>query len=153
MYFGKNVLLNMRQMIKLYDSFLDEIRKKYHLTQIEVTIISFLYNNPSKDTAKDISALRMLPKGNVSQGVESLIQKHFLTRSPDRTDRRIIHLSLLEEAQPLITEIEDAKIHFRNILFDGFTQEEITLFEALNDRMINNVLHITERKEVTKHEE
>ena len=46
MYFGKNVLLNMRQMIKLYDSFLDEIRKKYHLTQVEVTIISFLHNNP-----------------------------------------------------------------------------------------------------------
>lgn len=78
MYFGKNVLLNMRQMIKLYDSFLDEIRKKYRLTQVEVTIISFLHNNPGKDTAKDISTLRMLPKGNVSQGVESLIQKKIL---------------------------------------------------------------------------
>lgn len=151
MYFGKNVLLNMRQMIKLYDSFLDEIRKKYHLTQVEVTIISFLHNNPGKDTAKDISALRMLPKGNVSQGVESLIQKKYLARTPDTTDRRIIHLSLLKEAHPLVLEIEETKIHFRNILFDGFSQEEITLFETLNNRMIQNALH--HRKEVSKHEE
>lgn len=146
MYFGKNVLLNMRQMIKLYDSFLDEIRKKYHLTQVEVTIISFLHNNPGKDTAKDISALRMIPKGNVSQGVESLIQKNYLSRIPDKSDRRIIHLSLLEEAQPLIDEIEEAKIHYRDMLFDGFTQEEITLFENLNDRLVSNALQITERK-------
>ncbi len=146
MYFKQNILFNMRQMIKHYDSFLDEIRKKHHLTQVEVTIISFLYNNPAKDTAKDISSLRMIPKGNVSQGVESLIQKNYLSRIPDKSDRRIIHLSLLEEAQPLIDEIEEAKIHYRDMLFDGFTQEEITLFENLNDRLVSNALQITERK-------
>ena len=68
MYFGKNVLLNMRQMIKLYDSFLDEIRKKYHLTQVEVTIISFLHNNPGKDTAKDISPFECFQKGTSLKG-------------------------------------------------------------------------------------
>lgn len=141
-----NMLLNMRQMIKLYDSFLEEIRKKYHLTQVEVTIISFLNNNPGKDTAGDISNLRMIPKGNVSQGVESLIQKKYLTRTTDETDRRKIHLSLLSEARPIVKEIENTKLHFRDNLLIGFTDEEVHLLENLNERMFTNALKMIERK-------
>ena len=141
-----NMLLNMRQMIKLYDSFLEEIRKKYHLTQVEVTIISFLHNNPGKDTAGDISSLRMIPKGNVSQGVESLIQKKYLTRTTDEADRRKIHLSLLSETHPIVEEIENTKLHFRDNLLIGFTEEEIRLLENLNERMFTNALKMIERK-------
>ena len=54
---------------------LKAICEEYRLTLIEATIISFLHNNPAKNTAADIVELRMLSKGNVSQAVESLIQK------------------------------------------------------------------------------
>lgn len=141
-----NILLSMRQLIKLYDLSLDEIRKKYKLTHIEVTIISFLHNNPGKDTAGDIASLRMLPKGNVSQGVESLIQKSFLARIQDTSDRRKIHLSLKDEALPIVMEIEQSKIRFKELLFDGFTQEEIDLFGNLSTRMVQNISNIIERK-------
>ena len=58
----------------------------------------FLYNNPGKDTAADITELRMLSKGNVSQAVESLIQKGSAKDGPlTRLDRRKIHLSLLPQ--------------------------------------------------------
>ena len=42
----------------------------------------------------DIVELRMLLKGNVSQAVESLIQKSLLKREQNKEDRRKIHLSL-----------------------------------------------------------
>ena len=70
---------------------LKDICNNYQLTIIEATIISFLYNNPGKDTAADIVELRMLSKGNVSQAVESLIQKSLLKREQDKEDRRKIH--------------------------------------------------------------
>lgn len=70
-----NFLVNIRRIIKLHETMLKQICQDYHLSLIEATIISFLYNNPGKDTAADIVELRMLSKGNVSQAVESLIQK------------------------------------------------------------------------------
>lgn len=143
---ASNILLSMRQLIKLYDLSLDEIRKKYKLNHIEVTIISFLHNNPGKDTAGDIASLRMLPKGNVSQGVESLIQKSFLARIQDTSDRRKIHLSLKDEALPIVMEIEQSKIRFKELLFDGFTQEEMDQFGNLSTRMVQNISNIIERK-------
>ena len=72
------LLLCIRKTVKLYESMLKPVCDHYRLTLIEADIISFLQNNPGKDTAGDIVGLRMLSKGNVSQAVESLIQKSLL---------------------------------------------------------------------------
>ena len=76
-----------RYIIKGQDALIKELCDHFHLTKIEGTIIVFLYNNPGKDTAGDIVELRMLSKGNVSQAVESLIQKSLLTREQDAEAR------------------------------------------------------------------
>ena len=70
-----DILLSIRRVVKLYDRYMEDTRNRYGLSHLEITIISFLHNNPGRDTARDICKTRMLPKGNVSQGVESLIQK------------------------------------------------------------------------------
>ena len=103
-------------MIKLYDRYMEKICALRRLSHLEITIISFLHNNPGCDTARDISEMRMLPKGNVSQGVESLIQKGLLGRETDGADRRRIHLTLTEAANPIVEEIEAAKALFLSLI-------------------------------------
>lgn len=98
---GAKFLTNFRRTIKLYDSMLKPVCDRYLLTQLEATIISFLHNNPGRDTAADIVELRMLSKGNVSQSVESLGQRKLIIRQQDSADRRKIHLALTEEATRL----------------------------------------------------
>ena len=44
-------LVQFRQLNKLYECMLKEICGRHKLTLIETTIISFLYNNPGRDTA------------------------------------------------------------------------------------------------------
>ena len=48
------------------------------MSRVTGFLMSFLYNNPGKDTATDIVELRMLQKGNVSAVVESLVNKSLL---------------------------------------------------------------------------
>lgn len=55
-------LVQFRQLNKLYECMLKEICGRHKLTLIETTIISFLYNNPGRDTAADIVELRMLSR-------------------------------------------------------------------------------------------
>ena len=74
-------LLGIRAAMKFQDSLLKQLSETYGLTLIEANVITFLHNNPGKDTAADITELRMLSKGNVSQAVESLIQKALLKKS------------------------------------------------------------------------
>lgn len=79
---------------------------------MEATIITFLRNNPSVDTAADIAELRMLSKGQVSQAVESLVQKGLVTRQPDASDRRRIHLLLCEKSIPVTDSIDAIQRQF-----------------------------------------
>ena len=63
---------NIRRIIKLHESMLKEyVCQEYAMTLTEAAVISFLYNNPGKDTAADIVELRMLQKSNVSQAAET----------------------------------------------------------------------------------
>lgn len=131
-------LVGIRQIIKLHESLLKKVCEQYQLTPIEGTIISFLYNNPGRDTAGDIVELRMLSKGNVSQAVESLIQKSLLQRSQDRYDRRKIHLALLPEAAPITAAMESVREEFHRQLFSGLSEEEREIFFSINRRMLEN---------------
>ena len=54
---------------------MEEATEKLSITQTEIEIIMFLFNNPDYDTAKDISELRKFPKSCVSKAVDNLIKK------------------------------------------------------------------------------
>ena len=143
-----NFLTNFRRTIKLYDTMLKEICGAYHLTMIEANIISFLYNNPGKDTAGDIVELRMLSKGNVSTAVEALIQKHLIEREQDKTDRRRIHLYLLPAAEPITNRISEIREQFSEEILFVFSEEERKQFEVLNDRLWENTRNAMKRREI-----
>lgn len=139
------VLTSIRQIIKLYETYLETTREKYGLSLMEIRIISFLANNPDKDTVGHIANARMLSKGNVSRGAESLIQKGLLERIPDKNDRRWVHLHLRPTADSIIEEIEEVGRIFEEQLFTGFTQEEYEQFNELNDRFFENIIQGLER--------
>mgnify|MGYP003255414754 CR=1 FL=1 len=142
-------LMYFRRIIKLHESMLKEICETYQLTMIEANIISFLYNNPGRDTARDIVELRMLSKGNVSQAVESLIQKGMLKRIPDQSDRRMIHLALLEKTDPIVQTMARQKTAFQDELFTGFSDGEKELYHQFNCRMMENAKSAMKRSETT----
>ena len=141
------LLIGFRRMIKLHETMLKDVCQKYQLTLIEASIISFLHNNPGKDTAADIVDLRQLSKGNVSQAVESLIQKSLLNREADRQDRRKMHLFLREEAEPVVLEIDQMQNQYSQEMFAGLSEEEWKQFQEINDKIMENVTNAVKRRE------
>ena len=142
-----DILLLIRGLGKLNDKCLETVRKEYELSQIEVTIMGFLHNNPGKDTVGEIAYWRMLPKGNVSQGVESLIQKRLLQRICDKDDRRKIHLQITEQAKDIVRGIDKARKKYDEKISLGFSEEEKKLYFQLNGKILENVFEGLERKE------
>lgn len=146
MSLATDMLLTNRGLIKLYEQSLTQIRTAWQLSQLEITIISFLHNNPGRDTIGDISEIRMIPKGNVSQGVESLVQKSYVVRTPDPKDRRKVHLSLTDRTQAIVSEIEETQKNYGAWIFEGFTEEELRLFQQMNEKILERVNEKLERK-------
>ena len=135
------LFIGMRSLFRLYDKMLKKVCTAHDLTLIEADIISFLQNNPGKDTAADIVELRMLSKGAVSKGVESLIQKSLLERIPDNKDRRKIHLRLKSQAGPVTESINQVREQFVDTVLDGFSKEELELQTDFFRRLFDNVTY------------
>ncbi len=143
---ASDMLMLVRYMMKLYEKYLEDVQMKYRLSHIEIAIIGFLYNNSERDTAADIVERRMLPKGNVSAGVETLVQKGLLMRRQDQTDRRKIHLSLLEKAVPIVQEIEEINKKFRRQIFKNLSNDDLKTYEKTTDFILENLKEVLERK-------
>ncbi len=139
-------LVNLRGIVKLHESMLKEICEQYHLSLIEATIISFLYNNPKKDTAADIVELRMLSKGNVSQAVESLIQKMLLERENDRADRRKYHLSLTIKTKPITDSLEHQFARFYEEVFEGISEKDREWYHDIQEQITCNTKNAMVRR-------
>lgn len=57
-----------RRIALFHDEMLTCACRKHHLTLMEANVISFLSNNPDKDTASDIVELRMFSKSGCFKG-------------------------------------------------------------------------------------
>lgn len=145
MIYATDFLFNISRIVKLHESMLKSVCEKYSLTLIEAKVISFLHNNPGRDTAADIAELRMLKKSNVSQAVEILFQKSLVKREQDKSDRRKIHLSLTPKAAPIIRSIDGLWEKFQKEIFMGISDEELESFENVNNKMQKNIIRITEK--------
>ena len=135
-------LFNISRIVKLHESMLKSVCEEYNLTLIEAKVISFLHNNPGKDTAADIAELRMLQKSNVSQAVEILFQKSMISREQDKSDRRKIHLSLTPNSAPIGRSIDDLWEKFKKGILMGISDEELESFENVNNKMQKNIIRI-----------
>lgn len=127
-----------RSLFRLYDKLLKKVCMEHDLTVIEADIISFLQNNPGKDTAADIVELCMLSKGAVSKGVDSLIRKSLLERIPDTEDRRKIHLKLMPQAGPVTATVDEVRNEFLETVLEGFTREELEMQDRFMRRLFDN---------------
>lgn len=144
--FNSETMSQLKTVAKSYEAIFAPLCQQLELTQLEVDILLFLHNHPTKDTASHIVELRMLAKSNVSQGVESLIHKELLLRFPDEKDRRRIHLRPSTKAEPVLRRLTQVQNQWNACLFDGFSEEEHQLLHDLTQRIFMNAKSLLERK-------
>jgi DNA-binding MarR family transcriptional regulator len=126
--------------MKLQEKYLESVRYEFNLSRIEIIILTFLHNNPSYDSARDIVEFRMLQRGNVSAAVDTLEKKGYLIRYTDPDDKRIVHLKLTEQTNDIVHAIEEKQEALVSCIFAGFSEDEKKNFAAYNARLYQNVM-------------
>lgn len=130
---------NLTSFKNLYIGVMAPVCEKYDLTFMELTVLLFLHNNPNHDTASEIVKLRRLTKSHVSISVRSLIDKGLLLGNRNDNDRRTIHLQITDAAMPAVEAGAVAQRDLAEIMFAGFTQEDLSRMSDMIERITNNV--------------
>ncbi|MCI8480434.1 MAG: MarR family transcriptional regulator [Oscillibacter sp.] len=131
--------IRSRGLGKLYARLFTPLLEEWGLTQTEADILLFLANNPGYDTARDMAEKRHLAKSHISAGIEALAGRGLLERSWQEGNRKTIHLRLTAAADPIVEEGRALQRRYGELLFRGFTQEEICRLSRWLDRVTENV--------------
>ena len=124
---------------KVYTQFLSPVFEKHNLTYMELTVLLFLANNPTLDTASHIVKCRNLSKSHVSMSVRSLTEKGLLEGMYQDGDRRAVHLKPTQWAEEIIAEGREAQRAFMNVDFSGITPEELKTLSLLIEKTDKNI--------------
>ena len=139
------ILSELKKLKSAYELQFNSLSNQEDLTQIELTILGFLLNNPTFNTAKDIEEVHVLKKSNISNAIDRLIVRGYLTRNRDIQDRRIIHLEITEKGLAIATEIKEIQKNFFTILFSDISKEECDIYFDIHRRIVNNIKKVEKR--------
>ena len=121
----KNYFAHCVDVEELYENMVSPVCEKYELTYMEFTVLMFLTNNPQYDTATQIVKYRHLAKSHVSISIRSLQERGLILGEHKGGNHRTIHLSVADKARDIIAAGRVAQGKFCEIVFAGFSKEEI----------------------------
>lgn len=129
---------NLNTFKNAYEKMVSEICTKFDLCRAEADILLFL-SKSKKDTATDIVAYTGYSKSNVSTAVRKLELSGYLKTVVLDSNRRTVHLSLLDKSNPVIRYSTKKKKEFELEIFNGFSEEEANALSLLIDKVSNNI--------------
>ena len=124
---------------KQYNAMFKDVIEKYDITQVEVDILAFFYNNPEYQYAQDIVKIRGINKGHASIGVDKLVKKGYLERIVDKKCRRCHILKITEKANPIVEDIVNVQKQYHHIINQNISQEEKEQFDRVLYQMYMNL--------------
>ncbi len=122
----------------LYELYAKPIREKYDLTQMEYSILLFLYRNPDCDTASAIVRISQFTKSHVSTATKKLEERGLITGEHEGNNNKTVHLRLTDLAEKILQEAADATERYKKCLFNGFSGEELQQMRHYFGRICEN---------------
>lgn len=138
--------MNGQQFKKLYEKQYEPLMKKYEMKKIELDVMFFLYTYKRYDTAKDIVNYKCLSKAHVSKAIENLINKDYIVARSDEKDRRCVHLSVTQQAAPIMCEMEQLWKEVDLMVYHDVTEEERLLLVEVIKKVVNNINSIMDMR-------
>ena len=124
---------------KLRSIVLWELGEKYKLTQNEVEVLIFLYNNPELNTSKDIVKYRWTSKSLVCKSVRSLLDNEYLDPAADYDDGRVMRLIMPEKTREIAKDLAEKEKEFYDLVFAGITDKEMAAIRGFAERLDVNL--------------
>lgn len=115
----------------------NDLMAPYDLAQIEYSLLKFCMEQ-GECTATQIAEVLPVDASYISRLVNGLVERNLLRRQRPRGNRRIVILSLTEEAKDLTSRVMESERIFDAMLTDGVSEEEKEVFVSVVTRILAN---------------
>lgn len=105
----------------------------------EMVVLLVLSQKPGA-TQHFVSQFLQTDKANVSNLIKSLERRQLIKKVVLEEDRRYRGLHLTEKSEALIPQLENVLADWQKHCYEGLSQEELELYEKLNEKIISNMM-------------
>lgn len=112
--------------------------KTAHLYPGQPRLLSLILANEGIPQ-KDLSEKNFVKPATITGMLNKLEEKNYVYRVPDTVDKRIMRIYLTPEGRQLAEDSERFMVTMVEQLFEGFSEEELTTFVKLAEKMRNNL--------------
>ena len=102
----QEVFISLASAFRRYKKFLSFCAGRYGLSFGQISILLTMYRFPSLDSAGKIARKLDITKGLASRNVDSLCRKGFLLAVEDRQDKRIVRLTMSQNARQICRQVQ-----------------------------------------------
>lgn len=138
---GKGFFFDLYREQKLQDMLFDTVALRNELTTVEVKLLHYLSLPHEKCTYKEMAKILNISRSTLALALTKLQGKAMILskQSDEEKESGVKEYMVTEEADSILSEILFANNDFEQIVYEGFTKEEIELYERLEEKRRENI--------------
>lgn len=154
---GEGFFFDIYRERKLQERLFDAIALKNELQVADIKLLYYLSQPHENCTFQEMASMLNIPRRELSQAIQRLLAKEMIevrsrvkNRGKERTKNtekpqeerkrtRLREYAVTAEADALLSEILSAINDFEQLQYEGFSQEEIRMYEMLNEKRNQNI--------------
>ena len=112
--------------------------RKYNIGNPELVILSLIGQVKDQLTIKDLTTVHWMDKGFISRASSKLIDLKLIKKINFPSDKRRHYFKLTLKGKKIFNELQSIKVRRYKKLSENFSNDEITNFNILLDKMLLN---------------
>jgi len=112
--------------------------RKYNVGNPELVILSLIGQVKDQLTIKDLTTVHWMDKGFISRASSKLIDLKLIKKINFPSDKRRHYFKLTLKGKKIFNELQSIKVRRYKKLSENFSNDEITNFNMLLDKMLLN---------------
>lgn len=140
---GDGVIYDAFRQRKMLDRFLETVALKHGVTLPEVRLLLHLRQVEVPATRSELADFAQLPRGSFNMLLQKLVARGLvrLTEESGKTSKapRKLQVEFHPQAAPLLSDLAAAVLDYRQIIFAGFSAEELEQYEHLREKVQSNI--------------
>lgn len=132
-------LFYISQFKQFYNQCFQDLARQYDLQMIDIHLLLFVCNNPSRNTARDAVALRGLSKSNVSTALCKLRERGLIRLQTDAENRRLQRIFLLPAGEQIAKTLQMRQREGFEQLFSGFSGDDLSRLRSYMTQITDNI--------------
>ena len=132
----ETMLACFSQLRRVYAASLNQKFAEENFSPSEISILFLLSNNPTITTGGQLTTVLGVSKGLVSRSLDSLLRRGLIAFEEDPRDRRVRHIALTEEAEPITARVRESVEEVNRRLLADISEEEVRQMEATMTKIL-----------------